>query len=547
MKINLLIFTAILILFPVCDLTAQYTKNVSPMIPANPSTSPMFGKDVILLDDPEHDYYIIDVCSAFNGWLFAFVGYNNENGFLSLAILKSTDHGIDWEVVYESESEFTYDSFMNTVNIVACGSTLTELMVFVTCSWNGEFQDAYLWRFKGDPFTYEGDMIPYFHPSHGMINGLSLATDVAFPSTNANPFSLGLLFTDRGHSEDEDSLIFWASDNGGVSLTQRQCIAYYSMVDHVSVAFGRSASYPEGRYFAVWDVHPEGSQTGHIYTAHTEPYFNSPFTTPVCLDSLFSELTNKVRHPVVACQASNYDNEQSNLTEIIMFEKYNDSLHRSEIEGLFNTEAVTTTHFQPFSLSGPDRNAVFPEVTFNMYDSTFMATWFDSTNMALPLVTKNINMNNPSSWEQVSGKYNDANDLVKPLPRVEIHQTVHDGLNVWIAKGADGLGNPMFDAPYSTYNGLSQLNAQDNIYLLGEYPNPCSRKASIWFYLNKPEDVTITLYTLLGKQVDQIVQKTYPAGKQSVTFSVSAYPSGTYLYHYQAGDFMTSGKLVVVH
>jgi len=69
----------------------------------------------------------------------------------------------------------------------------------------------------------------------------------------------------------------------------------------------------------------QGIQAQHGYggmVAHSEPDFNSPFTTPVCLDSLDSTGINKNRNPKITCQFSIADNDSSNLTEIILAEKW---------------------------------------------------------------------------------------------------------------------------------------------------------------------------------------------------------------------------------
>ncbi len=76
------------------------------------------------------------------------------------------------------------------------------------------------------------------------------------------------------------------------------------------------------------------------------------------------------------------------------------------------------------------------------------------------------------------------------------------------------------------------------------YPNPFYASTTIEYYLNQPSDVTLTIYNHLGKKVDLISQH-QQAGKQSLTWQPKGIPPGMYYFTLQAGDQVSTGKMVM--
>jgi photosystem II stability/assembly factor-like uncharacterized protein len=78
------------------------------------------------------------------------------------------------------------------------------------------------------------------------------------------------------------------------------------------------------------------------------------------------------------------------------------------------------------------------------------------------------------------------------------------------------------------------------------YPNPFNAMTKINYSLPKPGKVTIKLYDVLGRLVKELVNEFKDAGYYSVTFDAGNLASGVYFYRLEAGEFISSKKMVVV-
>ena len=78
------------------------------------------------------------------------------------------------------------------------------------------------------------------------------------------------------------------------------------------------------------------------------------------------------------------------------------------------------------------------------------------------------------------------------------------------------------------------------------YPNPFNPATVIEYSIASPVNVTLTVYTILGEQVAVLVNNQFTeAGKYSVNFNASILASGTYIYRLQAGDFVSTRKMLL--
>ncbi|HNS18748.1 MAG TPA: C10 family peptidase [Bacteroidales bacterium] len=76
------------------------------------------------------------------------------------------------------------------------------------------------------------------------------------------------------------------------------------------------------------------------------------------------------------------------------------------------------------------------------------------------------------------------------------------------------------------------------------YPNPFGNSATIEFELPHSADVEITIFNLLGEQVDAMTTKHYPRGKHQVTWNASYLPDGIYFIQMKAGEAKVTGKVL---
>jgi hypothetical protein len=83
-------------------------------------------------------------------------------------------------------------------------------------------------------------------------------------------------------------------------------------------------------------------------------------------------------------------------------------------------------------------------------------------------------------------------------------------------------------------------------FFIGQnYPNPFNPATSIRFDVPKESFVKITVYDITGKEVEIIANQNVIAGKYEATWDASKYASGVYFYHFEAGDFTDTKKMIL--
>jgi hypothetical protein len=86
----------------------------------------------------------------------------------------------------------------------------------------------------------------------------------------------------------------------------------------------------------------------------------------------------------------------------------------------------------------------------------------------------------------------------------------------------------------------------DGFRLEQNYPNPFNPTTKIEFALPRTENVVLTVYDLLGREVEVLVNEEKPAGSYRVTFDAKGIPSGAYFYQLKSGSLNVTKSMVVV-
>jgi hypothetical protein len=487
--------------------------------------SPVFGHDIVLHDQPARDQKNVRICSAFNGWLYAMYTYPNAHqGWAGYTILKSTDNGNSWQVLIDDF--IPGQSYITTVDFVITGTSTSNLKVFmvymVSVSDTVDVGSGAYLRYNAATGAYENGA------NLGPCRWITIASNYNYPPINSDPYSIGILYSTPPIYG--DSIIFLSSGDGGLSFPNRKGLTGTSKRFHkVSLTYGRSLSQNSGSYYAAWEEKEDlTTNLGHIYTAHSEPYFNSSFTTPVMLDTLEASAYNNVKNPSIACQYNNVDNDSTDVTEIVLFDKYSPSTMNYNVEGFFNMRSTSASHFNHLNLNTSSNNRMQSSIAFNPFTSAFMVTCYDSTMQKLQYFTHDFNMQNPDSWQVVNSGYNDSTNILKPYPMVSINTGEQQGVCVWNAFASNLNGVSMFDAEYLVNGGIVPdplTSAQSNYRA---YPNPCSNQLIIEFILDSKEDLTISLNNILGEKITLIHNSSFPTGRHSIKIKVPDIPSGNY-------------------
>ena len=78
------------------------------------------------------------------------------------------------------------------------------------------------------------------------------------------------------------------------------------------------------------------------------------------------------------------------------------------------------------------------------------------------------------------------------------------------------------------------------------YPNPFNPTTTITFALMHTGRTTITLYDLLGRSVQKLIDRVLEAGYHEIRFDAGSLPSAVYLYTIRSGEFVRTRKMVVM-
>ena len=81
---------------------------------------------------------------------------------------------------------------------------------------------------------------------------------------------------------------------------------------------------------------------------------------------------------------------------------------------------------------------------------------------------------------------------------------------------------------------------------LQNYPNPFNTSTIIRYSLPAASEVTISIYNILGRRVETLVEKEQPAGYHQVVWDASVRSSGMYFYRVQAGEYSETRKMVLL-
>jgi hypothetical protein len=78
------------------------------------------------------------------------------------------------------------------------------------------------------------------------------------------------------------------------------------------------------------------------------------------------------------------------------------------------------------------------------------------------------------------------------------------------------------------------------------YPNPFQNHLNIEFVANEQADYTFSIYDISGRLVDQVNGKAF-AGSNKITWRTenTDLKPGYYIYQFESGDILKSGKIIL--
>lgn len=124
-------------------------------------------------------------------------------------------------------------------------------------------------------------------------------------------------------------------------------------------------------------------------------------------------------------------------------------------------------------------------------------------------------------------------------------------INLWLVNAKPPINAQEFevvlsDAKYITDVRLNKPDNDKDFTVEQNYPNPFNPSTTIKFAIRKDNQVTITVYNLLGERVSELMNSKLKAGAYSVKWNADASPSGVYLYAIQYGEKREVRKLLLL-
>lgn len=146
-------------------------------------------------------------------------------------------------------------------------------------------------------------------------------------------------------------------------------------------------------------------------------------------------------------------------------------------------------------------------------------------------------------WEQ---RYNGPGNFIDVSNSIAVDKTG----NVYIAGDSYGSGNndDFVTIKYTQPVGINTIsNEVPSKYLLSQnYPNPFNPATNIRFDMKKGDFVSIKVFDMLGKEIENLVSEYKDAGSYEINFDASKLQSGVYFYKMETLNFIETKKMILV-
>jgi len=407
----------------------------------------LLGTDVKVLDLPITEQIKPDVDAAFNGWVYDV--YSVDTGYV---LRVSRDKGQTWSTIEAYNSNYDHykslklvvtssgtDTTSIRVHLMALVYNLNDFIGYIFINSYDGYTDSYI---NQDFFTDRNDTL---------FKGVDIASDYKYPAVGTSPYSVAAAYTIHGPLQ--DSVIMIVSTDSGANFSIQRLVdtsstAYFR---NVSLSYGRSDSWSNGRYFLAWDeFDTPTAANGRIYSSHNMSSISSALSTSARIDTLGPTVSNMVRNPCISTSANNTDNDSGAITAIITFERDKTGGGADiDILAAYNKQSPFANNWYLLNIDSTTDKTLSPSICFEPMNSNFYLTYFDSTDKQLPLLRKNFNLTSPSTWAYRTYNYADDSLVMRsPFPVVNVNPADTLAIMTWSSPLVLN-GVALFDAEFN--------------------------------------------------------------------------------------------------
>ena len=133
----------------------------------------------------------------------------------------------------------------------------------------------------------------------------------------------------------------------------------------------------------------------------------------------------------------------------------------------------------------------------------------------------------------------------RSLPEFPVLSMYVNDSNIYVGMQRGGI----WSVPLSEVTAIKQptwTTVPSSFRLLQNYPNPFNPTTTISYQLSAVTQVNLSVYDILGRRVETMVNAKQNAGSYNVTFDANRLASGVYFYRLEAGAFSQTKKLMVI-
>lgn len=130
---------------------------------------------------------------------------------------------------------------------------------------------------------------------------------------------------------------------------------------------------------------------------------------------------------------------------------------------------------------------------------------------------------------------------------------IPDSLYIFIAvddssiSGSTGSTANIDDLSFSNATGVNEeFNSPLTFQMKQNYPNPFNPSTKIQYTIPEASFVTLKVFNILGKQVDQLINEDQNAGTYRAVFDAKDFPSGIYIAKLSAGNYTKTIKMILL-
>ncbi len=92
----------------------------------------------------------------------------------------------------------------------------------------------------------------------------------------------------------------------------------------------------------------------------------------------------------------------------------------------------------------------------------------------------------------------------------------------------------------------NEVNNLSDYFFYQNYPNPFNSMTYIPFTIQKPDNVQIKIYDVLGEEISVLLNEYKNAGTYNIPFNANELPSGVYFYRIISGRYSETKKMLLL-